>query len=386
MAVFLTGATGYLGSYVAHGLLTRHDERLALLVRAQSKAEGVKRLWKSLQLHMGFEEFRDHLPRMDVYLGDLTAPDLGIDSEDRKRLVKEMDSVIHVAASLNRKSARVCFNVNQRGTLSVIKLAQQSVADHGLRRFSDVSTAAVAGHRQDEVVTEDGTVDWNRSQYDPYARTKLFCEHMIHELLPDVPQTVFRPTTVLGDSRFPETTQFDMVRAFATLAYAPVVPFKPSWRMDIVPADYVGKAIVELHQGQPRYNAYNLGSGVASPTYREIVDSLRAHGHPMKPVFMPVLKRPVDALVDALMSTPRKLGISLPASLLKVFLPYLTYNTVMDNRRVVEELGEAPRPFVEYAYPLLRFAVEGGFEYPHRPWPEDESADPTEAMNAEESA
>ena len=67
-------------------------------------------------------------------------------------------------------------------------------------------------------LAEDASIDWDRSDYDPYARTKKFCEHMVRELLPDVPRTVFRPSIVLGDSRRPETTQFDMVRAFVFLA------------------------------------------------------------------------------------------------------------------------------------------------------------------------
>ena len=61
-------------------------------------------------------------------------------------------------------------------------------------------------------MTEDKSIDWDRSDYDPYARTKKFCEHMIRQLLPDVPLTIFRPSIVLGDSRHPETTQFDMVQ------------------------------------------------------------------------------------------------------------------------------------------------------------------------------
>ena len=34
------------------------------------------------------------------------------------------------------------------------------------------------------VVYEDSAIDWSRSDYDPYARTKKFAEHMLHELLP----------------------------------------------------------------------------------------------------------------------------------------------------------------------------------------------------------
>ena len=51
-----------------------------------------------------------------------------------------------------------------------------------------------------------------------------FCEHMIRQLLPDTPKTIFRPSIVLEDSRYPQTTQFDMVKAFVFLAGLPVLP------------------------------------------------------------------------------------------------------------------------------------------------------------------
>ena len=375
MAILLTGVTGYIGSYVANGILREYDDRLAVLVRAKSIDEAKQRLWKSLQLHMDFDTFAAHLGRFDIYLGDLTAPQLGLDEAARDRLVKSIDSVLHVAASLNRKSAKVCFNVNLRGTLQIIKIARDAQDHHGLRRFSDVSTVAVAGHRSAEVVEEDAAIDWNRSDYDPYARTKKFCEHMVHELLPDVRSTVFRPSIVLGDSRTPRTTQFDMVRAFAALAYMRVLPLRPDWRVDIVNADYVGEAIVKVHQAEsPAYDTYHLSSGRDSLTYREVVDSLRDAGHKPRVVFAPRLEKPFERLIESLMSTPRKLGIAPAASLMKVFLPYLVYDTVFDNARIVSELGYKPAPFSAYAYDLLGFAVGGKFTYPYEPWPADADA------------
>jgi thioester reductase-like protein len=375
MAVFLTGVTGYIGSYVANLILREHNDRLAVLVRAKSEKEARERLWKSLQLHMDFDTFASYLSRFDIYLGDLTEPGLGVEGEARDKLVRTTDSVLHVAASLNRKSDKACFNVNLRGTLSVLKLAREVADHHGLRRFSDVSTVAVAGKRQDEMVTEDACVDWDRSDYDPYARTKKFCEHMVHELLPDVRCTVFRPAIVLGDSRFPETTQFDMVRAFAALAYMRVLPFEPQWRADIVPANYVGEGIVRVHMSDnPKYDAYHLSSGADSMTYAEIVQSLRDAGHKPRVVFAPRLERTFTGAVEALMNTPRKWGVSGAASLMKVFLPYLTNNTVFDNSHIVEALGHKPVRFSEYAYPLLRFAVDGKYTYPYQPWPADAEA------------
>lgn len=370
MTLFLTGATGYIGSYIAHNVLTQHEDRLALLVRAKTKADAEKRLWKSMQLHQDFEQFQGFIrDRVDIYLGDLTSPDLGFDKDSKDALVKSMSSVIHCAASLNRKSAKSCFNVNLRGTLHILKLAGAAQEHHGLRRFSDISTVAASGKRQDELVNEATAIEWDRSDYDPYARTKKFCEYMIHEILPEVPSTVFRPSIVLGDSRFPETTQFDMVRAFVFLARMPFVPFRSDWRADIVPANYVARAVVDIHQkDKPLYDSYNLSSGADSMTYREIVDSLVASGL-RRPYFASLLEKPFSWTVHKLADTPRSWGIAPAASLMKVFLPYLTFNTVFDNSRVVEELGDKPKAFSEYAYGLLNFALKNDFKYPYKDWP-----------------
>src|SRR5216684_1935709 len=192
MAIFLTGATGYIGSYLAAGLLEPHGEVLNLLVRADDSEEAQRKLWRSLQLHLDFPAFRGHLSaRMRIFCGDLASPRFGLNDEQYDLLAASTDSVLHCAASLNRKSEKSCLNVNLRGTLEVLLLAKQSHYYHGLRRFSLVSTVAVAGKRQDEVVTEDRAIEWDRSDYDPYARTKKFCEHMTRVLLPDTPKTVF---------------------------------------------------------------------------------------------------------------------------------------------------------------------------------------------------
>lgn len=367
MSVFITGSTGYLGSYVVANLLRDSRERLALLVRAQHPLQARERLWRALQLHMDFDEFRAHVDtRVDVHLGDITLPQLGLAASTYQRLAHDTDSIIHIAASLNRKSAKACFNVNLRGSLEVLKFARSALGSGGLRRFSDVSTTAVAGTRQSEVVYEDSAIDWERSDYDPYARTKKFAEHMLHELLPEVSRVVFRPSIVLGDSRFAATTQFDMVRAFVWLARLPVLPFRPDWRLDIVPADYVGKAIATLHmRPELEHGIYHLSSGQDSQRYADIVRGLRLHGKRMQNVFVPGLNAPFSSLLTAASNAPASLRIGRPAALLKVFLPYLCFDTVFDNARVVRALGERPKPFTEYASRLLDFAVDHAMSYPY---------------------
>jgi nucleoside-diphosphate-sugar epimerase len=149
-----------------------------------------------------------------------------------------------------------------------------------------------------------------------------------------------------------------------------VLPLRPDWRVDIVSADYVGRAIVHVHQDpQPRYETYHLSSGTASLSYGEIVERLRHAGAKVPRGFLPGLTSTVSTLVDVMSQAPRGWPTTYPASLFKVFLPYLTFDTVFDNTRIVEALGEAPVPFTEYAPGLLRFAIEGRFTYPYLPYP-----------------
>ena len=108
MAIFLTGSTGYIGAHVAAGLLERHSERLNLLVRAQDEHEAEVRLWKSMQLHFPFPQFHEHLrARISIFRGDLTDSRFGLSAEEYARLAQSTDSVIHCAASLNRKSEKI---------------------------------------------------------------------------------------------------------------------------------------------------------------------------------------------------------------------------------------------------------------------------------------
>jgi len=369
VSIFLTGSTGYIGAHVASNLLADHAEPLNVLVRARDSEEARARLWRALQLHMDFATFDEFFrTRICVFRGDLTESRFGLAEDEYRQLVRSTESVIHCAASLNRRSEKSCLNVNLRGTLEVIQLAMRARDEHGLRRFSHVSTVAVAGHRANEVVEEDSAIDWNRSDYDPYARTKKFCEHMVRQLLADVPKTIFRPSIVLGDSRRPETNQFEMVRAFVFLAGLPMLPFRPTDKVDIVPVDYVAGAIATLHQTEkPAHEIYHLSSGVNSETFVELTDALAKAQGKRGPSYVPSLEGTSAKVINALAGRAGKLGGL--ATLLKVFLPYLVWNTVFDNKRVVAEMGSRPARFSEYCYPLLRFSRENNFSYKYSELP-----------------
>lgn len=369
MSTFITGATGYLGGYVVDRLLKSDPKAtLSLLVRCKSTSEAHNKLWRALQMHRSEEAFRADLARLEIIPGDLCAPELGIDPSQVDDLAARTRSVLHIAASLNRKSERACLNTNLRGTLSTVSFARRAFERGGLDRFSHVSTVAVAGERSNELVHEDEAIDWNRRDYDPYARTKKFCEHMARELLPEVTLTFFRPSIVLGDSEKPVTTQFDMIRAVSFLADLPVVPLDPRWRMDIVPANYVADAISKIHRDPaPAHRIYHLSSGENAPTAATIAAAVTPQRR-FKARFAPKLAKTFQTSFEVMDQTPKQLGVRGVGALMKVFWPYVTFNTVFDNTRVVTAMeGEAPTSFTKYGGGLLAFARGERFSYPYVP-------------------
>jgi nucleoside-diphosphate-sugar epimerase len=369
--IFVTGGTGYLGGYACTRMLAADpDVHLDLMIRAPDRRSALDKLWHGWQLHMSADELRALLPRLRFINGDLHADDLGIRGPERQALVARTDSILHIAASLNRKSEHACLNTNLRGTLGVLALARQVADAGGLTRFSFVSTAAVAGRRWREVVTEDQAIEWDRRQYDPYARTKSFCEDMVRRLLPDVPILILRPSTVMGDSRHALTTQWDMVRAFVFFADLPVVPWGPDVRQDVVNADWVGDAVAHLHLAErTRFDTYHLAAGTGSRTSAEIARAVVAGTGGRTPRFGRRLHGPFEGSIKALEQLGPTSNAKRLAALIRVFLPYVSNDTVFDNGRVVSELGRAPTPFDRYGPALFERSKELGFRYPFQPLP-----------------
>jgi nucleoside-diphosphate-sugar epimerase len=117
----------------------------------------------------------------------------------------------------------------------------------------------------------------------------------------------------------------------------------------------------------PQHQVYHLSSGRDSQTFRELTDALAAAQQKRRPLYLPFLERAFTVSVNFLASHKGTLGYG--ASLMKVFIPYLVWNTVFDNTRVTRELGRSPVPFSQYCYPLLKFSRENNFTYKYRDWP-----------------
>ena len=363
--ILITGSTGFLGSYALAEILRSTDLPVVALVRAEDRDRAIERLWHALQLHLPDEAaFWSVVDRIVVVLGDLHAPGLGIAAADRDRIFATVDSVLHIAGSLNRKSARACFNTNLRGGLAVIRLARDLAEAGRLARFTNVSTAAVAGRRQGEVVAEDEAVQWDRSDYDPYARTKKFGELLATELLPPDTVLTLRPSSVLGDARHERCWITDMVVAFCGLAQLPLVPLDPAVRLDLVAGDWVGHGIARLHLDEGlRHDTYHLAMGRASCTGASLARALRSDGIRLR--FAPALGRSFHLAMRGLDRMPRS-AAQQAAAVMKVFWPYITNDVVFDGARAAAALGPPP-PFEAIAPGMVRYARSVGLRQRPRP-------------------
>lgn len=98
--VFLTGATGFMGSYILRELLEGPTKaRVIAHVRAKDPAEGLSRLQKITTAYGLWSP--DWTSRLEVVVGDISKPLLGLSQSIWDRLCGEVDAVIHNGAQVN---------------------------------------------------------------------------------------------------------------------------------------------------------------------------------------------------------------------------------------------------------------------------------------------
>src|SRR5204862_5835657 len=97
------------------------------------------------------------------------------------------------------------------------------------------------------------------------------------------------------------------------------------------------------HKEYPHYDLYHLSSGTDSQTFRQVTSALAAAQNKRGPIFLHFLEKPFTTGV--ILVSIRQTSLGYGAALLKVFMPYLTWNTVFDNTRVTRELARKPMPF-----------------------------------------
>jgi len=212
--LFITGATGMLGSYVMRdALLARLP--LAVLVRPtriQSAAERVESILQYWESQLG-----RYLPRPRVIEGNLHQADLALSPEHRVWVAEHCKSLLHVAASVNffgDERTGEPFLSNVDGTRHVLDFCEQV----GLETFHHVSTAYVGGR----IAGNAGEIPIDTSRADfrcEYEQSKALAEELVRNARLKNPPTFFRPSIIVGDSQTGFTSAYQSIYTALRLGY-----------------------------------------------------------------------------------------------------------------------------------------------------------------------
>lgn len=283
--VLLTGATGFLGTHLLPRLLARTTARVTCLVRADSAVQGRRRLHEAWETYgCGGDPLSGADDRIDVLVGDLAAPWLGLSVSAFDRLAEETDMVIHSGGTVNfiyPYAEMKAANVD--GTSELLRLAaRRGAAFHHVSTVAVIAGHGVAGATE---VHEDDPLDHLHELGVGYAESKWVAEHLVRRAgEAGLPVAIYRAADISGHSAagtWNTATEMCCMKKFILDAGA--VP-DAELPMDYTPVDVFADALLHIALNeQPTRRTYHL----TNPNKSHIsllADRLRARGHEIEQV------------------------------------------------------------------------------------------------------
>lgn len=280
--IFLTGATGFLGSFLLRELLDCSNATIYCLVRAPSKEEGMHRIKAALQKHRISE--RDVEKRVKIVQGDLSSSLIGLMPEEFYKLAETMDSIYHCASTVNFVYPYHRLKpTNVHGTREIIRLASNGK----VKTLHYISTLAVygsVGYFNHPEIPED-ELEHIDKLYMGYAESKAVAEKLVRAAGDNgLPVYVYRLDDVIGHSDTgvwnTDDFIFRYVKGCIQMGLAPLLNI----RINAVPVDYMAKIITHLSMKKSLVGtAFNIFNPNAIDQ-QEMFDLFENNGYNLKRV------------------------------------------------------------------------------------------------------
>ena len=355
--VLLTGATGFVGTELLARYLQLTDRRVFVLIRARDDTHARERLCETLRCALGAAE--PWIERVHALAGDITQPGLGLDPDVGLDVAGSVSEIVHGAASVSFDLALEASRaINVQGTQRMLAFAELCRLEGGLRRFTYVSTAYVAGTHRGRF-SEDDLMVGQRFR-NAYEQSKFEAELLVASFNERLPITVVRPSIIVGDRHSGWTASFNVLywplRALAKGSY-PVLPARRRAPVDVVPVDYVADAIVALAGlDEAAGQTYHLTASQHASNIGELLSlAVERFGCRRPPLISPRLYR--HLLHPLLCRTQPRRRRFLRAT--ESYLPYFAIAVTYDNARARAALSPAitPAPLAEYFDALVDYAL-----------------------------
>ncbi|VEN63880.1 unnamed protein product [Callosobruchus maculatus] len=269
--VFITGATGFLGKLCMEKLLRTCPDisKIYIIIRPKKGKEVSKRFDELFDepsfdpLKRNFPDFRN---KIEMVMGDVGLPGLGLSEEDKEKLIAEVDCIFHFAATVRfDEKIKLSTHINVRGVREILRLAKHMKK---LRAFVQVSTAfsncthkvidekfynpPITGEKLINLV--DCLDDDMLAAITPtilgdhpntYSFTKCVAEEVVKTEGKNLPIALYRPSIVIATVKEPVSGWIDNVYGATgvllgvAMGLLRVLRCGKNNKADMVPADYV---------------------------------------------------------------------------------------------------------------------------------------------------
>ncbi len=245
--IFLTGATGFIGSYLLRELLQLTGATIHCLVRAGDEVAGKARIQTTLEHYALYDHAWDK--RITAIPGDLALPGLGISKDQYEFLTNQVDIVYHIAAHIDLMAPYEKLRpANVGSAIEMIKLATTA----RLKKIIYASTLSVFNSKQVAYRQESDLVDGEKHQQAAgYSASKWVAEKILHTALTNgVPVQVHRLGLITGDAitgKMPADQWFPQLLKLCMEAGS----YPEGYGVPVTPVDFVARAIAKLSGGGP---------------------------------------------------------------------------------------------------------------------------------------
>lgn len=275
--VFLTGATGFLGSHLLAQLLSipRYSRSaIYCLVRCDEVSKGLDRIIESF-VRLGLDTSK--LGSVRVIQGDLSQPLCGMTCKAYDTLSERVSDVFHCAAKVNIiDSYSDLYQSNITATKNVVDFCTSGL----LKRLHYASTLSVfvSTNRNVRTAFESDLLETACTIYGGYAQTKYVAEKiLLHLLKQGMPVNVLRLGLLCGSRQTGVGPTNDMFGMFIRGAMkAGVLPADKSGELavDISPVDTVSSIICDIAEKSVA-GVYHIAAQKPL-TYRHLYNFLRS--------------------------------------------------------------------------------------------------------------
>lgn len=278
--VLLSGATGFLGSFLLESLLRMTDAEIITLVRAEDARHAKVRIEAALvRTGLLTDELRDAFAaRVSAWPGDLARPNLGLGFDRWERLAHELSGIYHCGAKVDYVQPYVALRgANVDGTTEILRLA----ATGAKKEVHHVSTTFIFGFGSRKICYEADRNQEMQGLNFGYPQTKWVSEQLVHEAARrGTPTRIYRPALVTASARG-RYAQHDLIARILVYMIKHGVSVNSRNQLSLIPVDVCATNIVAMSRlERPTGECYHL----TAAEYYTMEDICRVitqeHGYP----------------------------------------------------------------------------------------------------------